>query len=196
MAEILHHLGCIKSEDNGIFTISTGAGFLPSTVWQWFSLSILKTPILGRRRLEDFDGRNSIWWKQISKSSLIRGISNHQSTTPKTLKEETLNISKTIQVWPVLFSLMEKIRMDEDLFDRLSITMSDEQQEPITPIATRWNEDGTYNKKPLDQFKKYYETNLKQPFQCPDCKSMISSKSNLSKHQQTEEVGRKSRGET
>ena len=31
MAEILHHLTCMKVV-NGIFTISTGAGFLPSTV--------------------------------------------------------------------------------------------------------------------------------------------------------------------
>jgi len=31
-SEILHHLGCIKPY-NGIFTIPTGAGFLPSTVW-------------------------------------------------------------------------------------------------------------------------------------------------------------------
>ena len=33
MEEILHHLGCIKPcKYNGIFTISTGAGFLPPTV--------------------------------------------------------------------------------------------------------------------------------------------------------------------
>ena len=32
MEEILHHLGCKNHVNNGIFTISTGAGFLPSTV--------------------------------------------------------------------------------------------------------------------------------------------------------------------
>ena len=32
MDEILHHLGCEKPVNNGIFTISTGAGFLPPTV--------------------------------------------------------------------------------------------------------------------------------------------------------------------
>ena len=34
--------------------------------------------------------------------------------------------------------------MDDDLFDRLASEVSDEQQAPITPIHTRWNEDGTY----------------------------------------------------
>ena len=81
-----------------------------------------------------------------------------------------------------------KTEMDEDLFDRLSSEMSEEQQEPITPIRTRWNKDGSYNSKPLDPqyFKKYYETKLKQPYKCPVCHKVISSKSNLSKHQQTE----------
>jgi len=32
MEKILHHLGCIKPCKSWIFTISTGAGFLPSTV--------------------------------------------------------------------------------------------------------------------------------------------------------------------
>ena len=32
MEEILRHLGCMKPCRNGIFSISTGAGFLPSTV--------------------------------------------------------------------------------------------------------------------------------------------------------------------
>ena len=32
MEEILHHLGCMKPCRNGIFSILTGAGFLPSTV--------------------------------------------------------------------------------------------------------------------------------------------------------------------
>ena len=32
MEEILHHQGCINPENNRIFTISTGAGFQPSTV--------------------------------------------------------------------------------------------------------------------------------------------------------------------
>ena len=33
MEEILHHLGYINLVNNGINYISTGAGFLPSTVW-------------------------------------------------------------------------------------------------------------------------------------------------------------------
>ena len=33
MEEILHHLGCVNPVNNGINYISTGAGFLPSTVW-------------------------------------------------------------------------------------------------------------------------------------------------------------------
>jgi len=32
MEEILHHLGCINLVNNGITYLSTGAGFLPSTV--------------------------------------------------------------------------------------------------------------------------------------------------------------------
>jgi len=32
MEEILHHLGCINLVNNGIKYLSTGAGFLPSTV--------------------------------------------------------------------------------------------------------------------------------------------------------------------
>ena len=89
-----------------------------------------------------------------------------------------------------------KSEMDEDLFDRLSNEMSDTQQEPITPIHNRWKEDGTYDKKPLDPqyFKKYYETKLKQSYQCPVCQKVISSKSNLSKHQQTSKC-KKARGE-
>ena len=49
-----------------------------------------------------------------------------------------------------------KSPMDDALFDRLANEAIDEQQEPITPIYTRWNKDGTYNKKPLDPhyFKK------------------------------------------
>ena len=89
-----------------------------------------------------------------------------------------------------------KSPMDDDLFDRLASEVSDEQNEPITPIYTRFNEDGTYNSKPIDPqyFKNYYQKHLKQPFQCPDCKRMISSKSNLSKHRSTR-ICKKSRGE-
>ncbi len=36
MEEILHHLGCINSVNNGKSYLSTGAGFLPSTVWEVF----------------------------------------------------------------------------------------------------------------------------------------------------------------
>ena len=36
MAEILHHLGCMKPDNNGINYLSTGAGFQPSTVWLYW----------------------------------------------------------------------------------------------------------------------------------------------------------------
>jgi len=32
MEEILHHIGCINLVNNGVSCITTGAGFLPSTV--------------------------------------------------------------------------------------------------------------------------------------------------------------------
>ena len=35
MEEILHHLGYINLVNNGINYVSTGAGFLPSTVERW-----------------------------------------------------------------------------------------------------------------------------------------------------------------
>ena len=38
MEAILHHLGCIKPENNGIFTISTGAGVLSSTIFQEYHI--------------------------------------------------------------------------------------------------------------------------------------------------------------
>ena len=115
--------------------------------------------------------------------------------SPKTLKEIFSFIGKySMPCFMVIDGI--KTPMDDDLFDRLASEVSDEQQEPITPIHTRWNEDGTYNSKPLDPqyFKKYFQKHLKQPFQCPDCKRMISSKSNLSKHRSTK-ICRNSRGE-
>ena len=59
--------------------------------------------------------------------------------------------------------------MDDDLFDRLASEVSDEQNEPITPIYTRWNEDGTYNSKPLDPqyFKKYFQKPFEATFSMP-----------------------------
>ena len=44
MAEILHHLGCMNPY--GIFTISTGAGFLPSTVVTIMVMMIIMTMIM------------------------------------------------------------------------------------------------------------------------------------------------------
>ena len=37
MEEILHHLGCIQTVNDGINYLSTGAGFQPSTVWPPFA---------------------------------------------------------------------------------------------------------------------------------------------------------------
>ena len=40
MEEILHQLGCIKTVDDGINYLSTGAGFQPSTVWPPFAQKV------------------------------------------------------------------------------------------------------------------------------------------------------------
>ena len=76
--------------------------------------------------------------------------------------------------------------IDEDLFEQMTQELHPLNQ-PITTTSTRWQPDGTYNKKPLDPeyFTKYYHNKLSTPFTCPDCGRTISSKSNLSKHRQT-----------
>jgi len=63
------------------------------------------------------------------------------------------------------------------------------QQKSRTP-GERQNTPKTQTK----MFKQYYQKHLKQPFQCPDCHRLISSKSNLSKHRATR-ICRNSRGE-
>ena len=60
MEEIRHHLGCIKPCNSGIFTISTGAGFLPSTV-----PLPLQNPI---RSMGSFWERRSHYWGSLEKS--------------------------------------------------------------------------------------------------------------------------------
>ena len=62
-----------------------------------------------------------------------------------------------------------KSPMDDDLFDRLASEVSDEQNEPVTPIHTRWNEDGTYNSKPLDPkyFRTYFQKTCEATFSMP-----------------------------
>jgi hypothetical protein len=79
-----------------------------------------------------------------------------------------------------------KQEMDEDLFDQMVEAIHQPPNTP-TPTSTRWKADGTYNKKPLDPnyFTKYYQQKLTTPFTCPDCGRTITSKSNLSKHRQT-----------
>ena len=79
--------------------------------------------------------------------------------------------------------------MDEDVFDQMFEALHPPNtHEPPTQTNTRWQPDGTYNKKPLDPnyFSKYYHQKLKTPFTCPDCGRTISSKSNYSKHRDTE----------
>jgi len=53
-----------------------------------------------------------------------------------------------------------------------------------------------HQNKPKTQTKmfKHYQKHLKQLFQCPDCKRLISNKSNLSKHRATK-LCRNPRGE-
>lgn len=60
------------------------------------------------------------------------------------------------------------------------------EEEPKQTTSSRWNEDGTYNSKPLDKnyFKNYYQNKLACKIDCPDCGRKIS-KTNLSKHRQT-----------
>ena len=82
----------------------------------------------------------------------------------------------------------KKQEMDEDIFDQMVQALNPETvQEPPIPTSTRWQPDGTYDKKPNDPnyFSKYYQKKLSTPFTCPDCGLTISSKSNLSKHRQT-----------
>ena len=83
----------------------------------------------------------------------------------------------------------EKQEMDEDVFDQMVEALHQSQTPPTPrkPQSTRWQPNGTYNKKRLDPnyFRKYYQQNLKTPFTCPDCGQTISSKSNLSKHRHT-----------
>ena len=96
-----------------------------------------------------------------------------------------------------------KQEMDEDLFDQMAETLhqSNNIHNLPTTTSTRWKQpeailttsrsrykpDGTYDKKPLDPnyFSKYYQNKLSTPFTCPDCGRTITSKSNLSKHRQT-----------
>ena len=153
---------------------------------------IIPNPIIWR-----FRGRRGIWNKP------------YTNTAPKceqhlkTLKEIPTIVYKIVDM-PFMFIDGQKMRIDNDIFDTMSqlvqdeiTTSSEEEQaggllnsnyvgvEPNRP--SRWRDDGTYDKKPLDPnyFKKYYQNHLKQPFTCPDCGKTISSKSNLSKHQQT-----------
>lgn len=82
-----------------------------------------------------------------------------------------------------------KQEMDEDLFDQMAqaLHQSSNSHNPPTVTSRRWQPDGTYDKKPLDPdyFSKYYQKKLSTPFTCPDCGRTITSKSNLSKHRQT-----------
>ena len=82
----------------------------------------------------------------------------------------------------------KKQEMDEDIFDQMVEALNPETvQEPPIQTSTRWKPDGTSDSKPLDPeyFSKCYQKKLSTPFKCPDCGHTISSKSNLSKHRQT-----------
>ena len=82
----------------------------------------------------------------------------------------------------------KKQEMDEDIFDQMVEALNPETvQEPPIQASTRWKPDGTYDRKPLDPeyFSKCYQKKLSTPFKCADCGRTISSKSNVSKHRQT-----------
>ena len=54
----------------------------------------------------------------------------------------------------------KKQEMDEDIFDQMVQALHPETvQEPPIPTSTRWQPDGTYDKKPNDPkyFSKYYQ---------------------------------------
>jgi inhibitor of KinA sporulation pathway (predicted exonuclease) len=82
-----------------------------------------------------------------------------------------------------------KQEIGEDVFDQMAQTLHQSSNPHNTPptTSTRWQPDGTYDKKPLDPkyFQKNYQKKLAPPFTCPECGRTISSKSNLSKHRQT-----------
>ena len=64
MEEILHHLGCIDSVNNGIFTISAGAGFHPSTVVGYIgNISYSLLVATRRRKRQRLDLISSLTWK-------------------------------------------------------------------------------------------------------------------------------------
>ena len=76
----------------------------------------------------------------------------------------------------------KKTEIDEDFFEQMSEKLHQPKDQ-----NSRWKPDGTYDKKTLDPdyFKHYYQTNLKTPIKRPDCGKTITSKSNHSKHRQT-----------
>ena len=56
----------------------------------------------------------------------------------------------------------KKQEMDEDIFDQMVEALHQPTiQEPPMPTSTRWQPDGTYDKKPNDPnyFSKYYQKN-------------------------------------
>lgn len=82
------------------------------------------------------------------------------------------------------FMVIDKMPMEitDEMFSQISRELHNEPSKPVK--KNKFKQDGTYDKKPLNDnyFKEYYHNNLKEPFQCPDCGRIISSKSNLSKH--------------
>ena len=89
----------------------------------------------------------------------------------------------------------QKQNMDEEVFDEMLQALHQPKTlETSIPTSletnvkpSRWNSDGTYNKKPLEPeyFTKYYKHKLSTPFKCPDCGRTLRSKSNLSHHRKT-----------
>ena len=105
------------------------------------------------------------------------------------LKEKSPYRIKYTTIMPCYF-VMDGVKqeMDDDVFDDMMNELhSIKSLSRVNANTSRWNDDGTYDKKPLDPqyFCKYYQKNLKEPFVCPDCGRTISSKSNLSKHRKT-----------
>ena len=80
-----------------------------------------------------------------------------------------------------------KQEIEEDVFDKMVELLHQSEKEEQPERFNRFRDDGTYDKRPNDPnyFSNYYRTKLSKPFQCPDCGRVICSKSNLSKHRQT-----------
>ena len=112
----------------------------------------------------------------------MRKSPQHQHSTQNHLKKYRPFRNKKMTCYLYIDGMRQEI--DEDVFDQMAQTL---HQSNNTHNIHTTAPDGTYDKKPLDPkyVQKYYQKKLTTPFTCPNCGRTISSKSNLSKHRQT-----------